>query len=64
MLIDLDIQQVISIHTPARGVTLRASRPMGGGRISIHTPARGVTSRTKFILEQSWGFRSTPPRGG
>ena len=34
----------ISIHTPARGVTLLHVMPPYVSRISIHTPARGVTS--------------------
>ena len=34
---------VISIHTPARGVTQSDSTHVGYVVISIHTPARGVT---------------------
>ena len=33
----------ISIHTPAKGVTQRASRVFSLLPISIHTPAKGVT---------------------
>jgi len=33
----------ISIHTPARGVTLTQDNSPASGDISIHTPARGVT---------------------
>ncbi len=35
----------ISIHTPARGVTMaKPTSTMAGAMISIHTPARGVTN--------------------
>ncbi len=35
---------IISIHTPARGVTLLGKNIAIVTFISIHTPARGVTS--------------------
>ena len=34
----------ISIHTPAKGVTIKPRYRTDGGIISIHTPAKGVTS--------------------
>jgi len=34
---------IISIHTPARGVTQQVNDQQLRYRISIHTPARGVT---------------------
>ena len=33
----------VSIHTPARGVTVRSSEVVRQDFVSIHTPARGVT---------------------
>ncbi len=33
----------ISIHTPAKGVTLRQGSSVSSAEISIHTPAKGVT---------------------
>ncbi len=53
----------ISIHTPARGVTLDALRGLLVRDISIHTPARGVTKGTQAASRPP-RFRSTPPRGG
>ncbi|GFH97292.1 hypothetical protein IMSAGC003_03862 [Lachnospiraceae bacterium] len=41
----------ISIHTPARGVTIMADFSTAGTRISIHTPARGVTDRALSIIK-------------
>ena len=38
-----DVAEVISIHTPARGVTVYISSMDRFYIISIHTPARGVT---------------------
>jgi len=35
---------MISIHTPARGVTMSILNDLKSMVISIHTPARGVTS--------------------
>ena len=37
------ITYLLSIHTPARGVTALPHRLHDGLPISIHTPARGVT---------------------
>ena len=44
--------QVISIHTPARGVTGASKAYRDAVPISIHTPARGVTinNNTEAIL--------------
>ena len=38
----------ISIHTPAKGVTMLNAKTYNAEIISIHTPAKGVT-------EKSWG---------
>ena len=39
---------IISIHTPARGVTANAVALYDPTAISIHTPARGVTAILKI----------------
>ena len=54
---------MISIHTPARGVTGEGS---GGGwnlGISIHTPARGVTLEPQGGGKVDFIFQSTLPQG-
>ena len=38
------VDEVISIHTPAKGVTSADENGSGFWTISIHTPAKGVTS--------------------
>ncbi len=37
---------IVSIHTPARGVTEDVTNSDTQRRVSIHTPARGVTAKT------------------
>ena len=39
----------ISIHTPARGVTVITHTKLPFLSISIHTPARGVTERCQRV---------------
>ena len=54
---------LISIHTPARGVTGVCRRRRCTENISIHTPARGVTSQSIHLI---FCFRisiHTPARG-
>ncbi len=41
-------KQIISIHTPAKGVTLSISGDYKRVLISIHTPAKGVTCITAY----------------
>ena len=41
----------ISIHTPARGVTLSGMAQSHCGEISIHTPARGVTELHPSMMQ-------------
>ena len=40
---------LISIHTPAQGVTNAQFRFFRDNKISIHTPAQGVTTRSNGI---------------
>ena len=51
----------ISIHTPAKGVTMTHLYLDGQKSISIHTPAKGVTYDTKELAEIGI-FQSTLPR--
>ena len=53
----------ISIHTPARGVTLTACNDVLIPVISIHTPARGVTIIAPSIVSPSEISIHTPARG-
>ena len=53
----------ISIHTPARGVTVRNLTALKGIGISIHTPARGVTSPDVGVLGPYVISIHTPARG-
>ena len=53
----------ISIHTPAKGVTLVYTFSILSDGISIHTPAKGVTGDLYRIMPNSI-FQSTPPRRG
>ena len=56
------INDLISIHTPARGVTSMVPGQIAQLEISIHTPARGVTEfgSDGYLLHL---FQSTLPRG-
>ena len=58
----IDPDYNISIHTPARGVTVGNRYKVEISEISIHTPARGVT---KPIRRFGWfiEFQSTLPHG-
>ena len=53
----------ISIHTPARGVTISALEDADHYDISIHTPARGVTS-SKSIFTSSKTYFNPHSRKG
>ena len=54
----------ISIHTPARGVTMIYMQNNGQvAFISIHTPARGVTRINTYINDINSISIHTPARG-
>ena len=53
----------ISIHTPARGVTVQEMYCMAYDKISIHTPARGVTGICLSHTQHKWISIHTPARG-
>ena len=53
----------ISIHTPARGVTVPVKTVQNGFSISIHTPARGVTRKKWPMVKPRAKFQSTLPQG-
>ena len=52
---------LISIHTPAKGVTTYSAGVFAGYVISIHTPAKGVTKEMADGLSGVI-FQSTLPR--
>ncbi|EEA82732.1 hypothetical protein CLONEX_01348 [[Clostridium] nexile DSM 1787] len=52
---------VISIHTPAKGVTFLDEGEWVLTKISIHTPAKGVTSVVDEVAALK-KFQSTLPR--
>ncbi len=52
---------MISIHTPAKGVTVAKQANLLSKEISIHTPAKGVTSLVPVFAAYS-RFQSTHPR--
>ncbi len=54
---------IISIHTPARGVTTEILSWNYILRISIHTPARGVTLVPRRLKHISMISIHTPARG-
>ena len=56
--------EIISIHTPAKGVTSNDQCGPVLPSISIHTPAKGVTSRSTSCFPLRRIFQSTPPRRG
>ena len=58
-----EIVQYISIHTPARGVTLFSDVHSMFMDISIHTPARGVTDHMVECTWSRWISIHTPARG-
>ncbi len=59
----LSISHLISIHTPARGVTNVSVDTIMYLCISIHTPARGVTDPIKYNGEDGDISIHTPARG-
>ena len=36
-------KELVSIHTPTKGVTATATQPPDSQGVSIHTPTKGVT---------------------
>ena len=50
------IDQIISIHTPAKGVTTKNSGSGWIEKISIHTPAKGVTKKIVHFFNISVYF--------
>ena len=54
---------VISIHTPARGVTIDGKYIFALANISIHTPARGVTNTNADTNKVNRISIHTPARG-
>ncbi len=59
----LSVGELVSIHAPAWGATIAASRPSPTSTVSIHAPAWGATLECQSF-EVSLKFQSTPPRGG
>ena len=55
--------RIISIHTPAKGVTVTFFNCRRSRKISIHTPAKGVTMNTVAELEQNPISIHTPAKG-
>ena len=53
----------VSIHTPARGVTMFSSIFLLPFCVSIHTPARGVTRRMKPALCDCFSFNPHSRKG-
>ena len=53
--------KTISIHTPAKGVTLDTDTVSFFVDISIHTPAKGVTEKMIALAREKL-FQSTLPR--
>ena len=53
---------MISIHTPAKGVTGYQPVKIMLSGISIHTPAKGVTERQSLEAHKHKEFQSTLPR--
>ena len=53
----------ISIHTPAKGVTIAIGTTNNGIAISIHTPAKGVTNSRDNISSGCY-FNPHPREGG
>ena len=48
--------RLISIHTPAKGVTRLICKALKITEISIHTPAKGVTEIVKKTVSRDWNF--------
>ena len=56
-------EALISIHTPAKGVTREHSGADSGIGISIHTPAKGVTSLMAYDTKELAISIHTPAKG-
>ena len=54
---------IISIHTPARGVTGKRRRNSSSMQISIHTPARGVTENVTVSITCANDFNPHSRKG-
>ena len=61
---DFRLLDVISIHTPAWGVTFVALLALVRIGVSIHTPRVGGDAAYSALRFVSSVFQSTPPRGG
>ena len=57
------IMDLISIHTPTRGVTGNFKQAGYTAEISIHTPTRGVTERPHFISDYLQYFNPHSHKG-
>ena len=57
------LRQRISIHTPAKGVTIKAQLSANKIQISIHTPAKGVTITSTTITSDVQISIHTPAKG-
>ncbi len=54
---------IISIHTPARGVTIWERANHSQPSISIHTPARGVTTQQSKVCSSPINFNPHSRKG-
>ena len=59
----IDLTNVVSIHAPARGATLKDSSWSIPNSVSIHAPARGATYRLFKTFTSKYKFQFTHPRG-
>ena len=48
-LLEPEIDEIVSIHAPARGATNSALRAVSRQMVSIHAPARGATYRPPVL---------------
>ena len=60
--ISVVVNDGVSIHTPAWGVTKKYDIPAEKESVSIHTPAWGVTGDEVVAVSENQ-FQSTHPRG-
>ena len=54
---------IISIHTPAKGVTIAVHKQLLDTLISIHTPAKGVTNNLPLSIFLFFISIHTPAKG-
>jgi len=57
-------QDLVSIHAPARGATLRIRVHLQHTRVSIHAPAWGATAASSALLSFIASFDPRPRAGG